>query len=96
LFASCNPVEQLLEAGLPCLQHVRVEVVRQLLLREDEALKLGAMVLDRQLLVKSEELGIPPPDNQLLPLPTLDAVKGEDSVALNNRLGRDNVKLQPI
>ena len=48
------------------------------------------------LLDASDERRIPPPDNQLLPLPTLDAVKGEDSVALNNRLGRDNVKLQPI
>ena len=66
MFASCNPVEQLLEAGLPCLQHVRVEVVRQLLLREDEALKLGAMVLDRQLLVESEELGIPSESHQYL------------------------------
>ena len=66
MFASCNPVEQLLEARLPRLQHVRVEVVRQLLLREDEALKLGAMVLDRQLLVKSEELGIPSESHQYL------------------------------
>ena len=58
MFASCNPVEQLLEAGLPRLQHVRVEVVRQLLLGEDEALKLRAVVCDRQLLVESKELGI--------------------------------------
>ena len=59
MFASCNPVEQILEAGLPRLQHVRVKIVGQLLLGEDKALKLGAMVCDGQLLVESKKLGIP-------------------------------------
>ena len=59
MFASCNPVEQILEARLPRLQHVRVEIVGQLLLGEDEALKVGAMVCDGQLLVEGKELGIP-------------------------------------
>ena len=59
MFALCNPVEQILEAGLPRLQYVWVEIVGQLLLREDKALKVGTMVGDRQLLVEGEELGIP-------------------------------------
>ena len=59
MFASCNPVQQILEAGLPRLQDVRVEVVGQLLLGEDKALKVGTMVCDGQLLVEGKELGIP-------------------------------------
>ena len=59
MFASSNPVEQILEAGLPRLQHVWVEIVGQLLLGEDKALKVGTMVGDGQLLVEGEELGIP-------------------------------------
>ena len=59
MFTSCDPIEQILEARLPGLQDVRVEVVGELLLGEGEAVKLGAVVDDGQLLVESEELRIP-------------------------------------
>ena len=68
MFASCNPVEQIFKAGLPRLQDVWVEVVGQLLLGEDEALKVGAMVCDGQLLVEGKELGIPREGPSKLPL----------------------------
>ena len=44
--APSNPIEEVLEPGLPGLQHVRVKIVRELLLRKDKSVKARTVVGD--------------------------------------------------